>query len=79
MLANGIIIAQPAEQKIRMKTTPLDFGTWEVVSYEDYTIVIEEDRTAATNWPHSDRGVDGMVGSWVRQGSNFTLLGHGAL
>ena len=52
------------------------FGTWEVVSSKGlpYQIVIEEDRTAATNWPHSDRGVDGMVGSWVRQGSELHIV-----
>lgn len=69
------------------KTTVLDpasdaddssgfFGTWEVVSAQGlpYHIVIEEDRTAATNWPHSERGVDGMRGFWVRQGSELHIV-----
>jgi len=52
------------------------FGTWEVVSSQGlpYHIVIEEDRTAATNWPHSERGVDGMNGFWVRQGSELHIV-----
>ena len=52
------------------------FGTWEVVSAQGlpYHIVVEEDRTAATNWPHSDHGVDGMRGFWIRQGSELHLV-----
>ena len=52
------------------------FGTWEVISSKGlpYYIVIEEDRTAATNWPYSSRGVDGMKGFWVRQGSELHIV-----
>ncbi len=52
------------------------FGTWEVISSKGlpYYIVIEEDRTAATNWPYSSRGVDGMRGFWVRHGSELHIV-----
>jgi hypothetical protein len=52
------------------------FGTWEVISAKGlpYYIVIEEDRTAATNWPYSKRGVDGMRGFWVRQGTELHIV-----
>ncbi len=52
------------------------FGTWEVISSKGlpYYIVIERDRSAATNWPYSERGVDGMRGFWVRQGSELHIV-----
>lgn len=52
------------------------FGTWEVISSKGlpYYIVIERDRSAATNWPYSERGVDGMRGFWVRQGSELHII-----
>jgi len=52
------------------------FGTWEVISSRGlpYHIVVERDRTAATSWPHSDRGVSGMRGSWQRQGSELHIV-----
>ena len=52
------------------------FGTWEVISSKGlpYYIVIERDRTAATNWPYSKRGVEGMRGFWVRQGAELHII-----
>jgi len=52
------------------------FGTWELVSSQGlpYHIVVEKDRTAATNWPHSNQGVEGMHGFWVRQGSELHIV-----
>lgn len=50
------------------------FGTWEVASdSEPYYLVIEPDRSAATNWTQGDAASQGLRGSWAKQGSELHI------
>ena len=50
------------------------FGTWKLENAADtYYLVIEPDRSAASNWTNNDRNHNGLQGSWAKQGSELHI------
>ena len=50
------------------------FGTWEIDSGADsYYVVIESNRSAASNWSQGNASSNGLRGSWAKQGSELHI------
>ncbi len=69
----------PPEELQRMSTAREEvegfFGTWEVRLDDGYTyyIVINDDRTAASSYSRTRKGVEGLQGVWNRQGAELHI------
>ena len=51
------------------------FGTWEIKREDGltYYLIVNDDRTAASSYPNSRKGSEGLRGSWLRQGSELHI------
>lgn len=51
------------------------FGNWKIGSGDDvYYVLIEEDRSAASNWTQDGFDPNGLRGSWAKQGSELHVV-----
>jgi len=51
------------------------FGTWEVEAEAgNFYVIIEPNRSAATNWRKSEDDTRGLRGSWAKQGSELHIV-----
>jgi hypothetical protein len=50
------------------------FGTWKIGEDAPYYVIVESDRSAASNWSGSKQGDRGLRGSWARQGSELHII-----
>lgn len=63
-----------AEDSNRERTKGF-FGTWKAEgSSSPYFVIIEPDRSAATNWSENDAREQNLRGSWVKQGSELHIV-----
>lgn len=50
------------------------FGTWEIGAGADrYYVIVEPDRSAASNWSQATVGSEGLRGAWAKQGSELHI------
>ncbi|MGK0176420.1 MAG: hypothetical protein ACI91V_000281, partial [Lentimonas sp.] len=66
--------SKPEEQLSDRDKAKGFFGTWQIgAETNPYYLVIEPDRSAATDWIHRDSSNSGLRGSWAKQGSELHI------
>ena len=67
--------AKPDEQVSDRDKAKGFFGTWEIkTDAGPYYIVVEPNRSAASNWSPGNASSTGLRGSWAKQGSELHLI-----
>ena len=67
--------AKPDEQVSDRDKAKGFFGTWEVETESgNYYVIVEPNRSAASNWSDTKDGTRGLRGSWAKQGSELHIV-----